>query len=287
MAVPPDQLADGWARLRLTAHGGPLVALALGLGLGWVGRLLLLDAVVSPTATAMAYMGAASRVGWMMGRCGLLPNVLGRINRQAVPSVALLISLALGIGLLLLGPGWQSVVSLLTATLVIALAMGPVSLAALRLQLPETFRPYRLPCARLWCPLAFVLATWAISWCGTTSLRGAVLIVLLPAIGFVLLALRGQQHGQNHGPMQTGQQTPGEQNSGEAALRPAEPASGAVVVSLSRWPGRDHRLAARAGPRADPAGGLGTAGVPAGGAFTLVGGVALGWDQYRLIGMAE
>ncbi|MCT0219670.1 APC family permease [Synechococcus sp. CS-1329] len=203
VAVPPDQLTDGWARLRLSAHGGPLVALALGLGLGWVGRLLLLDAVVSPTATAMAYMGAASRVGWMMGRCGLLPNVLGRINRQAVPSVALLISLALGIGLLLLGPGWQSVVSLLTATLVIALAMGPVSLAALRLQLPDRFRPYRLPWARLWCPLAFVLATWAISWCGTTSLRGAVLIVLLPAIGFVLLALRGRQHEHHSEAVQT------------------------------------------------------------------------------------
>jgi hypothetical protein len=39
-----------------------------------------------------------------------------------------------------------------------------------------------------------VLATWAISWCGTTSLRGASLIVLLPAIAFVLLALRGQPH---------------------------------------------------------------------------------------------
>jgi amino acid transporter len=143
----------------------------------------------------MAYMGAASRVGWMMGRCGLLPNVLGRINRQAVPSVALVISLALGIGMLLIGPGWQGVVSLLTATLVIALAMGPVSLAALRLQLPGRPRPYRLPCAGLWCPAAFVLATWAISWCGTTSLRGASLIVLLPAIAFVLLALRGQPHG--------------------------------------------------------------------------------------------
>ena len=213
------------------------------MGLGWVGRLLLLDAVVSPTATAMAYMGATSRVGWMMGRCGLLPNVLGRINRQAVPSVALLISLILGIGMLLIGPGWQNVVSLLTATLVIALAMGPVSLAALRIQLPATFRPYRLPCAGLWCPLAFVLATWAISWCGTTSLRGAVLIVLLPAIGFVLLALRGQHHGQNHGPMQTGEETTGEQTTGEQPHAPLNLRQGlwwflylGGLVAITAWP---------------------------------------------------
>ncbi len=187
VAVPPEQLAGGWARLRLTAHGGPLVALAMGLGLGWVSRLLLLDAVVSPSATAMAYMGASARVSWMMGRCGLLPGGFGRLNRQAVPSVALLVSLSMGVLMLLSGPSWQTVVSFLTATLVIALAMGPVSLVALRAQLPQAPRAYRLPWAWPWCAAAFVLATWAISWCGSSALRGACLVVLVPAALFALV----------------------------------------------------------------------------------------------------
>jgi amino acid transporter len=139
----------------------------------------------------MAYMGASARVGWMMGRCGLLPSSLGRLNRQAVPSVALLVSLAMGMLMLLSGPSWQTVVSFLTATLVIALAVGPVSLIALRHQLPQAHRAYRLPCARLWCTAAFVLATWAISWCGSSALRGASLIVLVPA-GLFALADRQQ-----------------------------------------------------------------------------------------------
>lgn len=186
VSVPPEQLSGGWSALQLTAHGGPLVALAMGLGLGWAARLLLLDAVVSPSATAMAYMGASARVSWMMGRCGLLPGSFGRLNRQAVPSVALVFSFGMGVLMLLSGPSWQTVVSFLTATLVIALAMGPVSLIALRRQLPEAPRAYRLPLARLWCTSAFVLATWAISWCGTSALRGASLIVLVPAALFAL-----------------------------------------------------------------------------------------------------
>jgi len=195
VAVPPDQLSDGWGALRLSAHGGPLVALALGLGFGWMAKLLLLDAVVSPSATAMAYMGAAARVGWAMGHEQLLPAGLRRLNRQAVPSVALLVSLTLGVLLLLSGPGWQQVVSFLTATLVIALAMGPVSLLALRRQLPDAERAFRLPWAQPWCTGAFVLATWAISWCGTPALRGAVLVVLLPAVGFMALTTyQGQAH---------------------------------------------------------------------------------------------
>jgi amino acid transporter len=195
VAVPPEQLSSGWDALRLTAHGGPLVALAVGLGFGWMAKLLLLDAVISPSATAMAYMGAAARVGWAMGREQLLPGALSRLNRQAVPSVALLFSLGLGVLLLLSGPGWQQVVSFLTATLVIALAMGPVSLVALRRQLPQAERAYRLPWATPWCSGAFVLATWAISWCGTTALRGAVLVVLVPALGFLWLE---QRRGRAH-----------------------------------------------------------------------------------------
>lgn len=191
VAVPPTQLSGGWGALQLSAHGGPLVALALGLGFGWMAKLLLLDAVISPSATALAYMGAAGRVGWAMGRERLLPAGLSRLNRQAVPAQALLVSLGLGVLLLLSGPGWQQVVSFLTATLVIALAMGPVSLVALRRQLPDAERAYRLPWATPWCAAAFVLATWAISWCGTTALRGAVLVVLVPALGFLLLQRRG------------------------------------------------------------------------------------------------
>lgn len=197
VAVPPNLLTQGWGQLQLTAHGGPLVALAIGLGLGWVAKLLLVDALISPSATAMAYMGAAARVSWMMGRCGVLPKPLARLNRQAVPAPALLLSLVFGIVMLLSGPSWQQVVSFLTATLVMALAMGPVSLLALRHQCPQAARGFRLPWAGAWCTLAFVLSTWAISWCGSHALQGAVAVVLGPGAVFVAVdRWRARRPGQ-------------------------------------------------------------------------------------------
>ena len=63
-----------------------------------------------------------------------------------------------------------------------SLATGPVSLLALRRQRPELPRPYRLPLAEVLCPLAFVVASWAIVWCGWSSLRLAVPVVLLPTL---------------------------------------------------------------------------------------------------------
>ncbi len=62
VAVPPAELSQGWAALQLTAHGGPLVAVALGLGFGGLATLLLTDAVISPSGTAMAYMAPAARL---------------------------------------------------------------------------------------------------------------------------------------------------------------------------------------------------------------------------------
>ena len=187
VAVPPAALQTGWSGLTLTAHGGPLVAIAMGLGMGWVVVLLLSDAVISPGATAMAYMGVSARVAWMMGRLGLLPAAMARLNRQAVPVVALLWSLLIGVVMLLGGPSWQRVVSFLTATLVIALAVGPVSLLALRRQLPQTPRAFRLPWAPVFCPITFVAASWAVVWCGHSALEGAVTLVVIPSLLFGLV----------------------------------------------------------------------------------------------------
>jgi amino acid transporter len=185
VAVSPEQIAAGWDHLNLTAHGGPLVAIALGGGLIWVANLLLVDAVVSPSATAMAYMGVSGRVSWMMGRCGLLPNAFERLNRKAVPWVALFSSLVIGIAMLFSGPSWQKLVAFLSATLVMALAMGPVSLMALRYQLPATKRPFRLIWAPLWCRVAFVFASWATIWCGRPAVEGAAVAVILPSLVFL------------------------------------------------------------------------------------------------------
>ena len=185
VAVSPDQLSAGWSQVRFTSHGGPFVAIAMGLGLTWLVTLLIIDAAVSPSATAMTYMGAAARVNWMLGRCGLLPAAFGRTNRAAVPSVALLSTLVVGAAMLFRPTGWEGAVSFLTATLIIALSMGPVSLWALRRQLPDQHRPYRLPLSRSWCVVSFVISSWAVFWTGWDTLILAVLAVLVPGLVFL------------------------------------------------------------------------------------------------------
>ena len=182
VSVPPNLLQNGWQQLQLNQHGGPLAALALGLGLGWMVVLLLIDAALSPSATAMAYLGVSARVSWMMGRCQLLPQRFGHVNRQGVPDVAVMASLVVGAAMFLVGPGWQQVVAFLTAAQMIALAMGPPSLLALRRQLPNETGHFQLRWATLISALAFVAASWACNWCGRIALEGAVVAIGLPSL---------------------------------------------------------------------------------------------------------
>lgn len=173
--------------MQLTAHGGPLVALAMGLGFSWLSGLLITDALISPSATSMAYMGTAARVNWMLARCKLLPAPFAHINKAGVPSVALAATVLIGLVLLQGGSTWGKTVGFVTSALVIALAIGPVSLMALRQQAPEVFRPYRLPAARFLCPLAFVFATWAIFWCGWASLQLVLPSIFIPSFIYLLV----------------------------------------------------------------------------------------------------
>jgi amino acid transporter len=131
-------------------------------------------------------MGLSSRTSWMMGRCDLLPKCFQNLNKESVPWVGIASSLIIGIIMLFGGPSWQKIVGFLTATSMIALAIGPISLIALRLQLPKVSRPFHLMGAPIVCRLAFVMTTWAILWSGREAIIGSIAVVVIPTILFLI-----------------------------------------------------------------------------------------------------
>jgi amino acid transporter len=103
-----------------------------------------------------------------------------------MPLFAIAFSFLCGLVLFLPFPGWQQLVGFISAAAVVAYAMVPLSLGALRHQDPGRPRPFRLPGASLIAPAAFVVASeillftgWAVVW----KLIAAILI------GFALLTL--------------------------------------------------------------------------------------------------
>ncbi len=184
-ALNPAAAAHGWKNLSFTNNYGPFAALASGLGLAWLAVILYIDAFVSPAGTGLIYSGSSARVSYALGRNGYIPHAFDKLSEQGVPWVSILFSFAVGMIVFLPFPGWQKLVSFITSASVIIFSAQCLSLAAMRHQLPDHKRSFRLPAAKILTPLGFVVANLIVLFSGwTTNWKLFVAI----GLGLVLLA---------------------------------------------------------------------------------------------------
>jgi amino acid transporter len=185
-ALSGGDLAHGWSKLSFTNDFGPLAAVSTAIGLGWLATILYIDAVVSPGDTGLIYSAVTARLGYTMARNGNAPQAIGKLSTRGVPWVSLIITFVVAAIMLLPFPSWQQLVGLVTSATVMSFASGPLAHAALRRELPEQERPFRLWGGDLIPLLAFYSANMIIYWTGwKTNWKFFVIIVF----GYVLMAI--------------------------------------------------------------------------------------------------
>jgi amino acid transporter len=170
-SLDPHNLIHGFANpLGHAKSTAPYATIATALGLGWLARLLYIDAVISPSGTGLVYVGTSSRLGYALGHNKYVPPVLSKVGGRGVPWIAVIVSFVIGEVALLPFPSWASLVSVITSASALMYAFAPISLIALRKQDPDRERPYRMPLPGLICPLSFIAADLIIYWTGWTTL---------------------------------------------------------------------------------------------------------------------
>jgi amino acid transporter len=165
---------------------GPFAGLATALGLGWLAVLIYTDAIVSPGGTGLLYTGASARLSFALARDGYVPGAFARLTRQGTPLFAIAFSFLCGLVLFLPFPGWQQLVGFISASAVVAYAMAPLALGALRRQDPTRPRTFRLPAASVVAPAAFLVANEILLFAGWAVVWKLIVAIL---IGFALLTL--------------------------------------------------------------------------------------------------
>ncbi|WP_022900699.1 APC family permease [Humibacter albus] len=190
LMVPQSTLENshGWLDLAFKNDFGPLAALALIGGLGWLAYILYFDAVVSPVNTGLIYTTITSRVSYAVGRNGNGPRWLATNNKHGVPYWSLLLSFLVSIVLLLPFPSWQQLVGFITSATVLTFGTGPLALMVFRRVLPERHRPFRLPGGHIIPFLAFYSTNMIMYWAGWQT-NSKLLIAIV--IGYVLFAIYG------------------------------------------------------------------------------------------------
>jgi len=202
-ALPESALANGWANIGtgfiagIGEHSmafGPLAALAAALGLSWLAILLYVDAFVSPSDTGLIYTILSARLTYAMGRNGNAPKALSRVNDKGVPWVSVVLAFFVGLLFFLPFPGWQKLVGFHTSAMVMSFGSGPLTMMALRKELPDHKRPFRLGGGWIIPYLAFLSSNLIVFWSGWDVVWKLMLAVLL---GLVLMAIHETGWGKH------------------------------------------------------------------------------------------
>jgi len=197
--LEPANIAKGWARPLGSdpSDYGAWYTLALAVGAGWLAKVLIIDAVISPAGTGVVYVGTTARLSYALGEEREMPTALATTNKKGVPVVSILVGAV--VGSLAFGPfkSWSALVSVITGATAIMYAFAPVSLAALHRVDGDRPRAYRVPVPKLLLPAAFCSANLIIYWGGfeTTWKLACAMLVGLALFAFGAWRSRtGAQH---------------------------------------------------------------------------------------------
>jgi amino acid transporter len=196
VSVPASAVSKGgWAHVgdnfpaatgTAVAQFAPLAAVASIVGLGWLAVLLYIDAIVSPSDTALIYMSVTARLSYAMGRNRNAPAGLAAVNKRGVPWVSLILAFIVGCIFFLPFPSWQSLVGIVTSMTVLSFGSGPIALLTLRQQVPDMPRPFRLPGAWVIAWLALLSTNLIMYWAGWDQVWKMMLAIVL---GYILLGI--------------------------------------------------------------------------------------------------
>ncbi len=183
VALPEDLLGDGWASLAFDEDAGPLAGLALLLGAVWLAWVLRIDAIVSPADTGLIYAGVTARLSYANARNGNAPQWLTRLNTRGVPVWSVVLMFVVGCIFFMPFPSWQLFIGFITSAFAISFGAGPVVVGALRRELPDQDRPFKLPGGDVLPILSFIGSSLLVFWSGW-DINEKMLIALV--LGYVV-----------------------------------------------------------------------------------------------------
>ena len=99
-----------------------------------------------------------------MSRARTVPRPFARLDNRGTPWLSIALATMVGVLVFLPFTGWSRLIDFLAAATAFMYAFAPVSLAALRRSDPDRYRPFKVPAAGVFAPVAFVFANLIIYW---------------------------------------------------------------------------------------------------------------------------
>jgi amino acid transporter len=196
--LDPANILHDWANpLGISASKiGAWYTLALALGAGWLAKIILIDAIISPAGTGVVYVGASARLSYALGEEREMPSALAKTNAKGTPVISIVVAAV--VGCLAFGPfkSWTALVNVVTLATAIMYGFAPISLAALHRLDRDRPRSYRVPAPAIVLPAAFCSANLIIYWSGFDATWKLVCAMI---VGLILFGIGAWRAGSGLG----------------------------------------------------------------------------------------
>ena len=176
MALPSEYLANGWAALSFEGDAGPVAGLATLIGLFWVVQVIYVDAMIATMGAGIIQCATAARSLYALSLQNYLPPFFAKLNRGKVPYISIIVNFFVGLLLFVPFSTIQDMISFLSAMIILAYMVGPISLIAFRSQLPDLKRPFILPAYKFMSWLAFSICSFMLYWSGWSMISKIVIV---------------------------------------------------------------------------------------------------------------
>ncbi|MCH2182571.1 MAG: APC family permease [Mariniblastus sp.] len=176
-ALDPAELKNGWAKVE-SAHGlGPLAALSASLGISWLTAVIYGGALIGPAGGALVATGSNARLAFGLARNHFLPALFEKLSKRGIPVSSLVLNFIIGFALIM-ALSFKNIVTINSAAIVLSFSIGPVAVLALRRQMPNAKKRFRIPMPRLTAVLGFTVSALIVYWSNLTSMLVLLVIVV-------------------------------------------------------------------------------------------------------------
>ncbi|UTC24986.1 APC family permease [Candidatus Comchoanobacter bicostacola] len=194
-SMNPDAFSLGWGALSFDFDAGPFAGLALMLGLKWLATIIYIDAIIAPMGAGLVYTATTSRLLLAISKNGFLPPALQKLNKNQVPQFALIVNGLVGLALLAPFEDWVALVRFQSVAIVVAYAIGPIALLALRTTAPKLKRPFKLPYAYFFSTVTLYICFLLIHW---SSWENVLAIIISCLAGLFIYFLHSGTEDMQH-----------------------------------------------------------------------------------------
>ncbi len=187
-ALDTKELKNGWANVEASHGLGPLAAISATLGLSWLTAAIYGGALIGPAGGALVATGSNARLAFGLARNKFLPMFFEKLTRRGIPMHALILNFIVGF-LLVIVLTFKDIVSINSAAIVLSFSIGPVAVLALRRQMPNAKKRFRIPLPRLTAVLGFTVSALIVYWSGWTSVLVLLMIVFASLVTLLVTRL--------------------------------------------------------------------------------------------------